>query len=246
MSARTAHDVLAEARALPLAPLDTIVPDTALILAPHADDESLGCGGLIASLCRAGRPPLVVVATDGTGSHPSSPTWPADRLRQKREAETIAAVAGLGLGPERVRFLRLRDTAAPHDGPALDAAVEALGALARDARCSTLLTTWRHDPHCDHLACWRIAEQLAARGGMRLLAFPVWGWLLPPDAVLEDTPTVQGFRLDVAAHRDIKRSAIAAHESQYGDLITDDPDGFKLPPALLSVFDAPFETFLLP
>ena len=37
----------------------------------------------------------------------------------------------------------------------------------------------------------------------------------------------------------MKRRAIQAHQSQYGELITDDPTGFRLPPALLSVFDVP-------
>ena len=35
------------------------------MLAPHADDESLGCGGLIAS--SRGRPPIIVCVTDGPG-----------------------------------------------------------------------------------------------------------------------------------------------------------------------------------
>ena len=38
------------------------------------------------------------------------------------------------------------------------------------------------------------------------------------------------------------QSHLLAH--QYGDLIKDDPDGFRLPESLLSVFEAPFETFI--
>jgi hypothetical protein len=38
--------------------------------------------------------------------------------------------------------------------------------------------------------------------------------------------------------------AIAAHASQYSDLIADDPNGFRLPPELLSVIDLPYEVFL--
>ena len=46
-------------RQLPPGRLTDIVGDgTCLILAPHPDDESLGCGGLIAACIAAGRPPL--------------------------------------------------------------------------------------------------------------------------------------------------------------------------------------------
>ena len=48
------------------------------------------------------------------------------------------------------------------------------------------------------------------------------------------------------AHLPAKRRAIAAHASQYGALIDDDPAGFQLPADLLSIFDQPWETFLLP
>ncbi len=231
-------------RALPVGTLDQIVPGTALVLAPHPDDESLGCGGLIAEACRAGRPPVVVIATDGAGSHPNSPTWPAPRLRARRESETRDAIACLGLPPGRLAFLRLPDTRAPTEGPEFEQAVDRLAALAAAHGCDTVLAPWRHDPHCDHEAAWRMAEVLAARAGYRLLAYPVWGWLIPPDTLL-DAPAAAGWRLPIAPHLPAKNRAIRSHQTQYGALIDDDPDGFRLPPALLSVFEAPFEVFLL-
>lgn len=232
-------------RALPIGLLDQIVPDTAMILAPHADDESLGCGGLIAASCAAGRPPLVVVVTDGTGSHPGSASWPADRLRARREAETQAAVSRLGLSADRLAFLRLPDTRSPHKGPAFDLAVETLSALAGEHGCSTVLAPWSHDPHCDHESVWKMGQTLVQRDRLRLLAYPVWGWLIAPDVELEAGPA-QGWRLDITPHLTAKALAIQAHETQYGDLITDDPTGFRLPGALLDVFAAPYEVFLLP
>jgi hypothetical protein len=41
-----------------------------------------------------------------------------------------------------------------------------------------------------------------------------------------------------------KRNAVAAHASQYSTLIGDSPNGFRLPPELLSVFERPYEVFL--
>src|SRR5437762_25173 len=73
-----------------------------LVLAPHPDDESLGCGGLIAEACGRGQDVHVVILTDGTGSHPNSRAWPRHRLKALREAEAREAVAALGLPPERL------------------------------------------------------------------------------------------------------------------------------------------------
>ncbi|GBQ79882.1 hypothetical protein AA13595_0149 [Gluconacetobacter johannae DSM 13595] len=230
-------------RALPFRPLDRIVPGTALVLAPHADDESLGCGGLIAACCAAGRPPLVAIVTDGAASHPHSRAWPPARLRARRQAEARHAVSLLGLAPARIVFLGLPDAAAPHEGPAFDRAVETLAGLAARHACGTVLAPWRHDPHCDHEAAWKMGVALRQSGGLSLLAYPVWGWLIAPDTELDQRPP-QGMRLDIARYLTVKAEAIGAHESQHGGLIGDDPTGFRLPDTLLSAFDVPFEVFL--
>jgi LmbE family N-acetylglucosaminyl deacetylase len=228
---------------LPVATADTIVgTGRTLILAPHPDDESLGCGGLIAELCRLGRPPRVVVLTDGAGSHPGSRVFAATALRDVREQEVRRALRALGLGDQDgPTFMRLPDTAAPHDGPAFDDAVANLAAYA--VGCAAICATWAHDPHCDHQAAHKIAAAAAARTGLRHIAYPVWGWTLPPTACLPGDVAV-GWRLDIAASLAMKRAAIAAHRSQHGGVIEDDPNGFALPAALLEVFARPYEVFL--
>lgn len=165
-------------RGLPLAPLPDIAPGTALILAPHADDESLGCGGLIAACCQAGHPPIVVIVTDGAASHPHSRQWPAARLRQQRRQEALRALACLGLGPERVVFLNQPDAGAAHEGAVFDHLVRELASLATRHGCSTVFAPSRLDPHCDHEAVWKMGLALHQFHALRLLAYPVWGWLV--------------------------------------------------------------------
>ena len=230
--------------ALPVRPLDAVTGGKpALILAPHADDESLGCGGLIAAASAAGHPPFVLILTDGTGSHPNSRAYPPSRLKELREQEALNAVSILGLASSRLGFLGLRDTAAPVEGDAFDAAVAAILSCAERAGAASILSPWQHDPHCDHLAAHLMASAAVARCRLRHLAYPIWGWTLPPDTRLPG-PVSQGMRLDITDHLPVKRRAIAAHASQYGGLIQDDKDGFQLPPNLLEVFNRPYETFL--
>jgi LmbE family N-acetylglucosaminyl deacetylase len=241
---RTAQDVLARMAALPFAGLDDILaPGPALLLAPHPDDETLGCGGLIAESCALGRELHVLIVTDGTGSHAGSRAWPAERLRALREREALQAVGELGLPADRIAFLGLRDTEAPHDGTALDEVVARIAAHATERGARTILATWRHDPHGDHAAVSRMGAAVARATRARLLEYPVWGWTLPPDQALDDAP-VRGWRLDVTRHLPTKRRAIAAHRSQTTDLIDDDPNGFRLPDEFLALFTRPFEVFL--
>ncbi len=216
----------------------------ALILAPHPDDESIGCGGLIAALTAAGVPPEVVVLTDGAGSHPGAPG-----LAARRMAETRAATAMLGLPAGRLRFLGLPDgDLATH----ADAAVDLLASCFAAAPPVTILASWRHDPHADHAACAAIARRLATalRPAPPVLSYPLWGLAFAhpiPGFPLPDPPRLaappRGLRLGIGAQRDAKQRAIAAHASQHMPDIDGVP-GFALPPALLALSDRPFELYL--
>jgi LmbE family N-acetylglucosaminyl deacetylase len=214
-----------------------------VVVAPHPDDESLGCGGLIAEARAQGRVVRVVVVSDGTGSHPSSKTHPKDRLRQLREEEARDAVRELGLDPVRdIVFMRLADRFVPGDGPGAEAAIAEMIACVAAVDARAAFVTWRHDPHRDHQACYRIARAVQRRlPSLRLYEYTIWGFKLPPETPLE-TPQ-DGFRIPIQRHLQRKRRAIAAHRSQTTDLINDDPDGFRLTASDLARFDLPYESF---
>ena len=81
-----------------------------------------------------------------------------------------------------------------------------------------------------------------SNGGIRLLTYPIWGHILPPDTTFDRAPI--GHRLDVSSVVDSKRNAIRAHVSQVSMLIADDPEGFVLMPDMLARFERPYELFL--
>ena len=231
------------------APLSDVAAITAggptLVLAPHPDDESLGFGGLIATAAARGETIEVAVLTDGAGSHPNSRQYPPARLKQLRAAETIAALAELDVTPNHVTFLEAPDAAAPHHGPAFAVFLARIETLVHARAIRTILTTWRHDPHCDHEAAALLAMAATRATGARLWFAPVWGWTLPAATALPE-PAGEALRLDITARLPAKRRAIASHVSQTTALITDSPDPFRLEDKFLALFDRPWEVFIRP
>ncbi len=240
----TVGDYLDALAALPFGSLDDIVGDEPfLVLSPHPDDETLGCGGLLTLAERAGRRGHVLILTDGAASHPNSPSYPAERLTALRREEARAALAALGLPEGRLGFLDLRDAATPSAGPAFDAAVDAIAAQAEAVGARTLLVTWGHDPHCDHETAAAMARVAAERLGLRLLAYPVWG-LHRPRGEAFSGPAPRGHRLDIAAAQAAKRQAIDCYASQMTRMIDDDPSAFCFEAAQLAPFLGSVETFI--
>lgn len=180
----------------------------AVIVAPHPDDETLGCGGLVADLRRAGVRVMVVAVTDGERSHPCEPT-----LRARRRAEQERALACLGACSAVVR-LGFEDSN-------LGSHVERLGEELRRLLRSddVVFAPWSHDGHSDHDACGDAAARTATGMGCRLLAYPVWAWqwASPIDLAGVDWRVRP---LSGSAHA-AKLAAIAEHRTQISDLVGD-------------------------
>jgi LmbE family N-acetylglucosaminyl deacetylase len=96
-----------------------------LIVAPHGDDEALGCAGLIQVALQRGAQVRVALMTNGDGFHLAAarasgkpctggslpPVSPAEylQLARQRQAETLRALALLGLPESDVDFLGYPD-----------------------------------------------------------------------------------------------------------------------------------------
>ena len=161
-----------EAQGLPAIDVLALVPphQRAVVVAPHPDDEVLGCGGLMAQLSQAGRELVLLAATDGEASHPGSQRWPAHELAQARPRESAAALAALGVSAQ-VERLGLPDGGlAGHEA-------DVRSALMRWLRPGDVVfAPWRLDGHPDHEAVARAAIDAARANGAHLVEVPIWGW----------------------------------------------------------------------
>ncbi len=232
---------------LPLYSADEIFSSctSAVVVAPHPDDETLGCGGAIALLRQRHIPVQVLVMSDGTQSHPKSKAYPAERLKKLRELEALNALKVLGVAAKYVTFYGWPDTAVPHPHyPNFEQAVTLCDRELLRFSPSVIFVPWQGDQHCDHQATWQIVQRCVNdwQQPPRLLAYSIWG---NPEAGLRELPDqTTGWRLDIRSVQALKRQAALAHKSQTTDLISDDPDGFRLTPAMLNNLIQPWETYL--
>jgi LmbE family N-acetylglucosaminyl deacetylase len=216
--------------------------ENVLILAPHPGDESLNCGGLIAELCRLGRPPFVMVLDDGSASHPHSSDYSADRLAHLHERETRAAVRHLGLPSARLLMVGLLDGSIPSaEGAIFDAIVRAIALVMWARDCNVILAPAPNTPDPTHEATYRIAQAVVAETGVGILLYPGYHCRVPPD--MRATDNLPGYRLDISAHLPAKQSAIAAHATVQGAVVPDDPTGRSWTPTM---FTEPYEVFFTP
>lgn len=217
-----------------------------LVVAPHPDDESIGCGGLIALRRASDAAVFVLMLSDGEMSHPRSKRWPRETLAALRRAELDDALAALGVPADACESFGWPDGALPAPGSGGFArAVEAVARCLRVHRCDTLLVPWRRDPHPDHRAASAIAR--AANDGsahpMRVLEYPVWAAERGGAEAQPRPGEAQRWRLAIGAAVDAKLRAVAAHRSQCGGLIDDDPGGFTLSASMRARCAEPWETY---
>ena len=134
----------------------------ALILAPHPDDEALGCGGTIALLKEKGVSSTVAFLTDGESLNgPPSGEIAAVRREEGRKCSGI-------LGCREPVFIGLPDGEV---GSHIDEGVMRLSAVIELKKPDLVFSPSPLDYHQDHLATSKIAMMLMKESGTFRLAF---------------------------------------------------------------------------
>jgi LmbE family N-acetylglucosaminyl deacetylase len=190
-----------------------VKPPTVLIVAPHPDDETLGCGGTFAKRIEAGFNVVVVVMTDGGNLFRLSPLRiekdpTPQETSELRKNETRRSVQMLGGGRAEVRFFDYED------GRLAEFAGEAgskLAKLMREAKPDEIWVTSEYEEHPDHIAACAVVRSARAQSGCcaRLLRYIT---ILRPGLALTEIldPRIQE---DISRQLPLKRKAISQFES---------------------------------
>lgn len=167
--------VLSLNESLAAKPLLPKVTDNIVLLAPHSDDESIGCGGLLAQFAEQ---TSVVCLTNGAKG---DPTMPQETLIATREQELRTAMNIAGV--QQVTFLGVVDQTLSEDQQ-------------RFAQLDLSAADWIFlpnflDQHPDHKAVTtQLQALLRARGyqpNLKIAFYEIWGTLPVWNAYVELT-----------------------------------------------------------
>lgn len=212
-----------------------LAPDprhSALVFAPHQDDETLGCGGTIALKRAVETAVTIAFMTDGCRSH--SRFMDGGELARLRRDEAIAACRILGVGSEHTHFFDLPDGDMQHFP---SEARQHVDHLLRATRPDEVFVPYRHDGPPDHEATFQAVH--AALAGydepVRIFEYPIW-FLNQWPWVPQDPRNPRGLRsaitgllrsgralralmsfragVSLASVLETKRAALAAHHTQ--------------------------------
>jgi len=225
-----------------------------LVVAPHPDDETLGCGVSIMRKRETGTQVTVVIVSDGAAAEPAY--LPAAELVALRKDEARRAGSRLGLRPADIRFLDVPDTKV---GEHVEEVADRLADLIRELEPEQLLIPTSCEGHPDHDATNAAAIEAVKRAGFggQVLEYGVWLWTHwpwtkgygtegytprrmlrdPMDRVREVRPLLVGAK----GYRSRQAYALAAHGSQVSG---PSRGGGTLPKSLLAATRTPFELYL--
>jgi len=199
-------------------------PETILVVAPHPDDETLGCGGLISRRRLQGDSVHVLYVTDGEAAFPDSKTLAPSAVGSMRRAEACDAMRILGVDLAEMTFLSVPDgTLKDLDARAAAALESRIAEVLTRVAPDELILPCRRDGSSEHEAVFTRAMGALARSGLRprVLHYPVWAhW--SPRGLVRLLGAKRVWRVGDEGFWDVKRRAIGTYVSQVRGVPPDD------------------------
>ena len=142
-----------------------------LIVAPHPDDEVIGCGGLIGRLVAEGTAPHIVIMTGGEGSHRGCCGTAEREIVAARRGLTRKALAVLGVPETQVYELDFTDGRIDEDGKDMSR----LRALIEELKPDTILVPHWGEGWSDHVKTAEIVKRIVPSTA-EVWEYCVWMW----------------------------------------------------------------------
>ncbi len=215
-----------------------------IVIAPHQDDETLACGGIIARKRNEGLPVHILFITDGSASHPGHSRLTPAALIALRRDEAMRAMSCLGVERSAVHFLNEPDgtlnSIAPERRENLVARIAGHCSAIRPAE---IFLPCNPDGSSEHDATFGFVTDAIARSGLQpvIWQYPVWSWWNPVLLLRRWLETTDCRRLPLEDYLQHKRQALRCYQSQIAPLPPDTHPA--LPADLVDIFLTDTEFF---
>ncbi|BAT52537.1 LmbE-like protein [Nostoc sp. NIES-3756] len=195
-----------------------------MVFSPHQDDETFGCGGMIAYKRELNIPVAVVFITDGKGS--SVDEDGQNQIIQTRQQEAIAALKILGVEVSNIHFLAKPDGKLPelHDEEHQQT-IHEITELVNHYQPGEIYVPHQKDCHRDHEATYTLVRTAIQQAyiNVEIFQYPVWlFWRAPIFILLKLKDIASAYKFSITSVQDKKKRAIASYASQINSL----PRGF--------------------
>lgn len=182
-----------------------------LVVAPHPDDDLIGCGGSITKHLKQGSEVSVVYVTNGDAENLN---YSREEFTDLRRRETIEAADAIGLNPENLVFLG--ETVWEINQ---DRARRSLLRLVRELKPDVCYIPHANDAHVDHRVVHHIAKDainMASSPWFKEYGTQEDSWSVSTVLCYEVwTPLVEiAYTEDITDFIDKKLGALLKHESQ--------------------------------
>jgi LmbE family N-acetylglucosaminyl deacetylase len=160
-----------------------------LILAPHQDDEAIGCGGALVLQLRTGNAAAIVLLQDGADGHEEL-GMSRQALTELRNDESRRAAAAVGGDPPLfLGYARLAESAPQ--------ASEQVRGIITERKADAVFVPFVLDAHPDHRwANYILAEALKGiEWNVRVFGYEVWGLCIPNVLVVIDEAIEEKMRM---------------------------------------------------
>ncbi|BCU67799.1 PIG-L family deacetylase [Sulfolobales archaeon HS-7] len=173
-----------------------------VIIAPHPDDETICCGGLIVDLLKQRKPVHVIFVTDGRFGSKNPSLRGSNILVNLRKEEARRATSVLGLEERNLTFLDFPDKGVSNNIAVKKRITELLNELKPDAVFYPEST----DLHEDHSSIGVFVDEIVGNFGR--YRYIVWG----------EKKGVPKLALDITKYYGRKLAALFQYSTQLGGL----------------------------
>lgn len=218
-----------------------VTNNSILVIAPHPDDETFGCGGLITQKIQDGADVYILFLTNGENS---LPTLSQELIMDNRRQSAFNAVKAMGVSETNVLWMDLPDGSIPRLGSDdFDALRDHLLKTIESLEIKEVYTTHYLDGWSDHIAGYELAIEALRKSEQKidLYLYWVWTWYYLSIRRSLTLPWKRIFLLPIQSAFETKQTALEIYYN--AKTPNGEPYMGNLPKMFLKAFEWPYEVY---